>query len=110
MSFDGHVSTAFPGDREVDDVVTAGEAESDGDRTSSEEVRSPSSDSASPAVTTSSTSQSPRDLIKPMRLKGDGKLNEDDSEDDLDDGSLSTWLSIDNPKDPKGGNLEVSWG
>jgi hypothetical protein len=45
-----------------------------------------------------------------MRLKGDGKLNEDDSEDDLDDGSLSTWLSIDNPKDPKGGNLEVSWG
>jgi hypothetical protein len=45
-----------------------------------------------------------------MRLKGDGKLNEDDSEDDLDDGSLSTWLSIDNPKDSKGGNLEVSWG
>jgi len=96
MSFDGHVSTAFPGDCDVDDVVTAGEAES-----------GPSPDSASPAVTMSPTSQSPRNLIKTLRLKGEGKLKEDESEDDLDAGSVSSWHLSNNPKDPKGGNLKV---
>jgi hypothetical protein len=95
MSFDGHVFIRFPGDSDVDDVVTAGEAESGDGRTSSEEVRSPSS-------------QSPGNLIKTLRLKGEGKLKEDDSEDDLDDSSLSSWHSRDNPKDPKEGNLKVS--
>ena len=95
MSFDGHVFIRFPGDCDVDDVVTAGEAESGDRRTSSEEVRSPSS-------------QSPGNLIKTLRLKGEGKLKEDDSEDDLDDSSLSSWHSRDNPKDPKEGNLKVS--
>ena len=116
MSFDGHSSTAFLGNCDFDDVgPPAGEAESgDGDRASSGppagegDDRSPLPDSASPGGPISSTSQFPRNAIKTLRSEGEGKLREDDSKDELDAGSVGTWHSWDNPKDPKGGNLKVS--